>query len=215
MTRGTLTRTLPAGRLSKALGGNRVPPSRRDDAPRVFPLEILDDDDRTRSACREHDPHPEHGRGAGSQLRSPGHADGAWRPWPTRCGSSSWLSIPQDPIWPNRDRFVLSMGHASMLLYSMLHLTAGQGGQPEVRTAGRGVGRARRHQEVPPARQPLRRPPRVPLDLGRRDHHGPARAGRRHVRRHGDRSAGWRTHYNKPGFDLFDYDVYALAAMAA
>src|SRR6059058_4391766 len=30
---------------------------------------------------------------------------------------------PEDPIWPNRDRFVLSMGHASMLLYSMLHLT--------------------------------------------------------------------------------------------
>ena len=30
---------------------------------------------------------------------------------------------PNDPIWPNRDRFVLSMGHASMLLYSMLHLT--------------------------------------------------------------------------------------------
>src|ERR1700709_2812272 len=30
---------------------------------------------------------------------------------------------PNDPIWPNRDRFVLSMGHASMLLYAMLHLT--------------------------------------------------------------------------------------------
>ena len=29
---------------------------------------------------------------------------------------------PEDPIWPNRDRFVLSFGHASMLLYSMLHL---------------------------------------------------------------------------------------------
>src|SRR5204863_1048135 len=29
---------------------------------------------------------------------------------------------PDHPIWPNRDRFVLSMGHASMLLYSMLHL---------------------------------------------------------------------------------------------
>jgi transketolase len=29
---------------------------------------------------------------------------------------------PDDPIWPNRDRFVLSIGHASMLLYSMLHL---------------------------------------------------------------------------------------------
>src|SRR5262245_66273870 len=30
---------------------------------------------------------------------------------------------PQHPIWPNRDRFVLSAGHASMLLYSLLHLT--------------------------------------------------------------------------------------------
>jgi transketolase len=29
----------------------------------------------------------------------------------------------QDPIWPNRDRFVLSNGHASMLLWSVLHLT--------------------------------------------------------------------------------------------
>src|SRR5437879_6995223 len=30
---------------------------------------------------------------------------------------------PEDPVWPNRDRFVLSNGHASMLLYAMLHLT--------------------------------------------------------------------------------------------
>ncbi len=30
---------------------------------------------------------------------------------------------PADPHWPNRDRFVLSNGHASMLLYSLLHLT--------------------------------------------------------------------------------------------
>src|SRR5689334_14409235 len=30
---------------------------------------------------------------------------------------------PQDPIWPNRDRFLLSNGHASMLLWSVLHLT--------------------------------------------------------------------------------------------
>src|SRR5258706_169218 len=33
---------------------------------------------------------------------------------------------PADPIWPNRDRFVLSNGHASMLLYSLLHLTGVQ-----------------------------------------------------------------------------------------
>ena len=37
---------------------------------------------------------------------------------------------PPDPVWPNRDRFVLSIGHASMLLYSLLHLTG-------VRAAGR------------------------------------------------------------------------------
>ena len=36
---------------------------------------------------------------------------------------------PDDPIWPNRDRFVLSNGHASMLLYAMLHLDRRQGGQ--------------------------------------------------------------------------------------
>src|ERR1700755_1996271 len=29
---------------------------------------------------------------------------------------------PENPIWPNRDRFVLSAGHASMLLYALLHL---------------------------------------------------------------------------------------------
>ena len=29
---------------------------------------------------------------------------------------------PADPLWPNRDRFVLSAGHASMLLYALLHL---------------------------------------------------------------------------------------------
>jgi len=29
---------------------------------------------------------------------------------------------PDEPLWPNRDRFVLSVGHASMLLYSVLHL---------------------------------------------------------------------------------------------
>jgi transketolase len=33
---------------------------------------------------------------------------------------------PQDPIWPNRDRFVLSNGHASMLLWSVLHLAGVQ-----------------------------------------------------------------------------------------
>ena len=38
------------------------------------------------------------------------------------CLWQQFLSFdPGDPVWPNRDRFVLSIGHASMLLYSLLH----------------------------------------------------------------------------------------------
>jgi transketolase len=33
---------------------------------------------------------------------------------------------PASPTWPNRDRFILSAGHASMLLYALLHLTKTQ-----------------------------------------------------------------------------------------
>lgn len=43
---------------------------------------------------------------------------------------------PQDPIWPNRDRFVLSVGHASMLLYSLLHLTGVRAVSKEYETLG-------------------------------------------------------------------------------
>src|ERR1700678_4182241 len=38
---------------------------------------------------------------------------------------------PKDPIWPNRDRFVLSNGHASMLVWSILHLTGVQTGNAD------------------------------------------------------------------------------------
>src|SRR5208282_1726447 len=43
---------------------------------------------------------------------------------------------PNDPIWPNRDRFVLSNGHASMLLYSMLHLAQVKAVNPQYETLG-------------------------------------------------------------------------------
>ena len=44
---------------------------------------------------------------------------------------------PQDPIWPGRDRFVLSNGHASMLLWSVLYLTGTQAVNAEYETLGR------------------------------------------------------------------------------
>src|SRR5437899_7946153 len=43
---------------------------------------------------------------------------------------------PADPIWPNRDRFVLSAGHASMLLYSLLHLTGVKSVSKDYETLG-------------------------------------------------------------------------------
>ena len=43
---------------------------------------------------------------------------------------------PDHPIWPNRDRFVLSAGHASMLLYSLLHLANVRAVDPDYETLG-------------------------------------------------------------------------------
>src|SRR5512139_2625433 len=43
---------------------------------------------------------------------------------------------PNDPIWPNRDRFVLSMGHASMHLYSLLHLAGVKAVNPKYEVLG-------------------------------------------------------------------------------
>jgi transketolase len=43
---------------------------------------------------------------------------------------------PQDPVWPNRDRFVLSIGHASMLLYSLLHLSGVRAVSKDYETLG-------------------------------------------------------------------------------
>ncbi len=55
---------------------------------------------------------------------------------------------PQDPIWPNRDRFVLSAGHASMLLYSLLHLTGVKAVSKEYEAPRRAVGPAGGDQEA-------------------------------------------------------------------
>ena len=152
------------------------------------------------------------GRRPAGQLRPPRHADG---PGPGRLQPLAALPAlrpRRSRSGPNRDRFVLSIGHASMLLYSLLHLTGRQGRQPEVRDARRAVGHARRHQALPPARQQVPRPSRVPLDVRRRDHHRPARArASPPASAWPSPASGWPQHFNRPGFELFDFDVYALA----
>src|SRR5262245_7789882 len=63
------------------------------------------------------------------------------RPWPLApVVYRLWQQVlrfdPQDPIWPNRDRFVLSSGHASMLLYALLHLTGVKAVSKDYETLG-------------------------------------------------------------------------------
>jgi len=117
---------------------------------------------------------------------------------------------PNDPIWPNRDRFVLSMGHASMLLYAMLHLTGVKAvngkyeivGQPSVPLDD--LKKFRQLDSRCPGHPEYRWTSGVetttgPLGQGYATSVGMAMAGK------------WMGGYfNKPGFEMFDYDVYAL-----
>jgi transketolase len=117
---------------------------------------------------------------------------------------------PDQPIWPNRDRFVLSNGHASMLLYSMLHLA----GVKEVKDAYAHRGELavtlddiKRFREIDskcPGHPEYHLTTGVeattgPLGQGCGMSVGMAIAGR------------WLAqHFNRPGFAVFDYDVYAI-----
>ena len=74
---------------------------------------------------------------------------------------------PDDPIWPNRDRFVLSIGHASMLLYSMLHLCGVKAVNAKYERLGEPSVTLDDIKRFPPARQPMSRSSRIPLDIGR------------------------------------------------
>jgi transketolase len=118
---------------------------------------------------------------------------------------------PKQPIWPNRDRFVLSVGHASMLLYALLHLTGVRAVNPGYETLGEpsvSLDAIKRFRQLdsPCAGHPEYRwttgveATTGPLGQGVATSVGLAIAQR------------WlAATYNRPGFDLFDYDVYALA----
>jgi transketolase len=117
---------------------------------------------------------------------------------------------PADPIWPNRDRFVLSIGHASMLLYSMLHLCGVKAVNPKYETLGEfsvtldDIKHFRQLDSKCPGHPEYRWTSGVetttgPLGQGVATSVGMAMAGR------------WMGEYfNRPGFDMINYDVYAL-----
>ena len=118
---------------------------------------------------------------------------------------------PDDPIWPNQDRFVLSAGHASMLLYSMLHLTGVKAVSKDYETLGdlsvplEALKQFRQLDSRCPGHPEYRWTSGVetttgPLGQGVATSVGMAIAGRWMAAR-----------YNRPGFeDLIDFDVYAL-----
>jgi transketolase len=117
---------------------------------------------------------------------------------------------PEDPIWPNRDRFVLSNGHASMLLYSLLHLARVKTVNPAYETLGElsvkleDIKRFRQPDSKCPGHPEYRWTSGVetttgPLGQGIATSVGMAAAGR------------WLAHqYNRPGHVIYDYDVYAI-----
>ncbi|HEV8145409.1 MAG TPA: transketolase, partial [Bryobacteraceae bacterium] len=117
---------------------------------------------------------------------------------------------PQDPIWPNRDRFVLSCGHASTLLYSTLHLTQTiavdsgyeQTGKPSVTI-----------DDLKSFRQMGSRcagHPEYRWTTGVETTTGPLGGG---VATSVGMAIGEKflaERYNKPGFEIFNYRIYAL-----
>ncbi|HVH78325.1 MAG TPA: transketolase [Stellaceae bacterium] len=117
---------------------------------------------------------------------------------------------PQDPIWPNRDRFVLSSGHASMLLYSMLHLTGVKAVDAEYERLGTPSVSL---DDIKKFRQLDSRCPGHPeyhWTSGVETTTGPL--GQGVANSVGMAIAGiWlASYFNKPNFPLFDYHVYAL-----
>ena len=118
---------------------------------------------------------------------------------------------PNDPIWPNRDRFVLSAGHASMLLYSLLHLAGVKdvGNNLEILNEP-----AVRLDDIKNFRQLNSRCPGHPeshLTTGVETTTGPL--GQGYANSVGMAMAGkWlASRYNQPGFEaVYNFNVYAL-----
>ncbi len=117
---------------------------------------------------------------------------------------------PADPIWPNRDRFVLSNGHASMLLYSLLHLTGVRAVDPDYETLGEPSVSL---DDIKSFRQLDSKTPGHPeyhLTSGVETTTGPLGQG---VATSVGMAIGgkWLAgHFNRPGFEMFDFDVYAF-----
>ncbi len=117
---------------------------------------------------------------------------------------------PQDPIWPNRDRFVLSNGHASMLLWSVLHLTKTQAVNADYENLGHpsvSLDDIRRFRQID-SRAPGH--PEYHWVSGVETTTGPLGQGVATSVGMAIAQKWLANRYNKPGFDVFDYDIFAV-----
>jgi transketolase len=117
---------------------------------------------------------------------------------------------PQDPIWPNRDRFVLSNGHASMLLWSVLYLTETRAVNADYERVGRP---AVTLDDIKHFRQLGSKAPGHPeyhLTSGVEATTGPLSQGISNSVGMAIARKWLASRYNQPGLDLFDYNIYAV-----
>ena len=117
---------------------------------------------------------------------------------------------PQDPIWPNRDRFVLSNGHASMLLWSVLHLTRTQAVDADYETLGHPSVSLEdiRHFRQLDSRAPGH--PEYHWVSGVETTTGPLGQGVATSVGMGIAEKWLANRYNRPGFEIFNYAIYAI-----
>ena len=117
---------------------------------------------------------------------------------------------PDAPIWPNRDRFVLSAGHASMLLYALLHLTRVKAVDSDYETQGEPAVSLDDIKSFRQLGSKAAGHPEYHLTTGVETTTGPL--GQGVATSVGMAIAGqWQAkHFNRPGMQMFDYDVYAI-----
>jgi len=117
---------------------------------------------------------------------------------------------PMDPIWPNRDRFVLSNGHASMLLWSVLHLTGTRAVNAEYERLGKPSVSLEdiRHFRQLDSKAPGH--PEYHWTSGVEATTGPLGQGVATSVGMAIAQKWLATRFNRPGFEIFDYNIYTI-----
>src|SRR5579859_364336 len=117
---------------------------------------------------------------------------------------------PENPIWPNRDRFVLSNGHASMLLYSLLHLAGVRDLSPDgaiLPTPAVSLDEIKRFRQLG-SKTPGH--PEYGLTTGVETTTGPLGQGVANSVGMAIAQRWLASRFNKPGNPILDYRVYAI-----